>query len=326
MTLPVVFFVPNMLDWEILEPAQKHLPEIPIATNNNDVYTKFQTLGKKVYRLPVFPDLVIMARHACHKFPSKSVKKVGMRHGAYHFKRMTKAENYNLFDLYFVTSKVDLEVAERIGVTTAKACGFPKIDDAFNGALTDDLLTHYRQKASIDPGKITLIFTSTWVKSGMSAFSRWSEKIHTLADEYNLIVTLHPWFTEQDKSKIKSIPNLYFIENERTLPYIMLADICIGDNSSIIAECSALNKPIVTFKTEKSSRSLDEIDELIESISIRVETFDEMKQAIEAYKADSNLKAEERKKANKVMFDELDGKAGERMAEHIKSILPHSHT
>jgi len=320
-TTPAMFYVPNMVDWEILEPVQKYLPELPIATNSKEVEEYFHTKGKRVVRLPVFPEVVIMARHSCHKFPAKRIVKIGFRHGAYHFKRLTKAENYNLFDIYFVTSEDDLKAAQSIGVKSAQSIGFPKIDDGFNGTMDETTLNNYRLKANIDPQKTTLLFTSTWVKSGMSAFSRWSDKLSTLSDKYNLIVTLHPWFSEQDVNKIKSIPNLYFIQKEKTLPYIMISDICIGDSSSIMGECSALDKPLITFRTGESDRSLPKIEEMLERMSIRIDTFEQMLEGIETYLQNPDYKKSERIWANSVMFESLDGKAGERAAKVIKKLV-----
>jgi hypothetical protein len=321
-TLPVVFYCPSYLDWEIFQPVQKFLQPLPILTDNRQTEALFLRQKRTVYRMPFFPKAVIMCRHSCHKFPAKDIIKIGMRHGPYHFKRLTKAANFNLFDLYLMTSEADQEAAEKIGVNCSKSVGFPKLDRAFNGELNEETLQEYYLKAKIDKAKKTILFTATWIESGMSAFFKWSERVGELSDTFNIIVSLHPWIDKQHRQVISSTPGIFFIEKEETLPYIMISDYCVGDTSSILGECCALNKPIITFRCEIGKRGLEEIEEIIDSISLRIERFEELLPAIEKYEAFPGLREKERAAANRIMFDKLDGKAGLRAAEEIVKLLP----
>ncbi len=318
----VVFYCPELIDWEVFEPVQVYLKDIPILTRNREVKEFFRKNNKRVCRFPVFPKAVIMCRHACHKFPASEIIKIGMRHGPYHFKRMTKAENYNLFDLYLMTSWADNNAAKAIGVKNGKAVGFPKLDPAFNSGISEKSLREFANKARIDPNKKTLLFTATWIESGMSAFLKWYKRLGELINDYNVLVTLHPWVDRIFRQEIAKQQGVHLIEREKTLPYIMLADFCIGDTSSILAECCALNKPLITFRVSDGRRSLPEIDQILEQISIRIDDFDEILSAIKQYIAEPLLLSEERTLNNKLMFDQLDGQAGKRAAEEICSLLP----
>ncbi|MCD4830008.1 MAG: CDP-glycerol glycerophosphotransferase family protein [Candidatus Cloacimonetes bacterium] len=321
-TIPAVFYCADLHDWVIFEPVQKHLRELPVVTSNAEVVRVMRSQGKKALRMPVFPDTVIMCRHACHKFPARAITRIGMRHGPYHFKRMTSAGNYNLFDLYLMTSAADVRSAETIGVTSATAVGYPKLDRAFNGALGERELAELRQRCHLDQRKKTLLFTATWPKSGMSAFSRWHDRLSELTTTFNVLVTLHPWIEERYRQVVASTPGVFLVEDDDAVPYIVLADVCIGDTSSILAECCALDKPLITWRTERAKRTLDEIEALLERISLRVKSFEQMLTAIDDCLANPDLKRRERQEASRLMFDELDGQAGKRAAEEIVRLVP----
>ena len=109
-----VFYVHSAIDLQNWLPVQKFLAQIPLVSDKANTRKELRDMGYRVRPLPVFPKAVIMCRVATHKFPSRKVIKVGMTHGAYHFKRMPKAENYHPFSLYLFTSPQDLANAEKI--------------------------------------------------------------------------------------------------------------------------------------------------------------------------------------------------------------------
>jgi len=321
-TVSVVFYCPELIDWEVFEPIQELIKDIPIITRDREVRNYFRKMNKKVYNFPIFPKAVIMCRHACHKFPASEIIKIGLRHGPYHFKKMTSAQNYNLFDLYLMTSRADNEAASAIGVKVGKAVGFPKLDPAFNSKISVQSLRKLADKAGIDPNKKTLLFTATWIESGMSALLKWHTKLWELTDIFNILVTLHPWIDRNYRQQITHQNGVYLVGREKTLPYIMLADFCIGDTSSILAECCALNKPLITFRIRDGRRSLPEIERILEQISIRIDNFDEILPAIDKYIDEPLYLEQERALNNKLMFDQLDGKASIRATEEICRLLP----
>lgn len=317
----VVFYCADPMDYIVFQPVQKYLPPLPIVVKNIKTARYLKKRNISYQKMPNFPDAVIMCRHAAHKFPEEKIIKVGMRHGAYHFKRFTNPKNYNAFNLYLLTSLEELKFAESIGVTSAKAVGFPKLDPAFDGTYSNDYLNNLKKKMKLDENKRIVIFTATWDKSGMSAIHKWYDKLDKLSQTYNILVSVHPWTSQKYISKIKLYSSVYFIEDPDVVPYLMISDVLVGDTSSIIAEFCALDKPIITFRTPEGRRSIPEIREMIKSISIQIDNFNEIYEAIERYLKNPNEKSAQREHANKIMFTSLDGKAGKRAAREIEKLL-----
>lgn len=316
----VVFYCGDPIDYYVFEPVNKELENINYVTDKRRVKRFFDLKNIKYKTLPVFPKDVIMARHATHKFPCSKIIKIGMRHGAYHFKKMTSADNYNEFNLYLMTSDKDVKEAEKIGVKVAKAVGFPKLDMYFNNK-ENNVNKKILDKIKIQKDKPIILFTATYDKSGMSAINKWFDKLDRLTAQYNVIVTAHSWVDRKYINTIKSNPNVHFIEEFDILPYINVSDVVIGDTSSILAECCALDKPIITFRTAKSKRSLDEIESIIDTISYRINSFEELIPIIEYALLNKSELSEARKQANEIFFDQLDGKAAQRAADEIKCLI-----
>ena len=215
-----------------------------------------------------------------------------------------------------------MEIAQKNGISSTCAIGFPKLDPAFDGTLNESTLESFRQKAKLDPNRNTVIFTATWDKSGMSAIDHWIGKLHTIADTCNVLVTVHPWMSSHYITRLRRMDNIYFIDEPDALPYLMLADVMIADHSSIIAEFCALNKPIITFKTFQTQRSPNEIRTLLQNISIQIRLFSELQPAIEECLKNPDMKRKQRGAANTLMFDHFfDGKAGKRAADMILHAL-----
>lgn len=318
----IAVYCAEPIDYIIMKPALQYLSGLKFVVKNKETMTFLKSLDIQSKLLPSFPDAVIMSRHAAHKFPEKNIIKIGFRHGAYHFKKFAKSKYYNKFDLFFFTSEYETELAAQAGIACGKAIGFPKLDPAFNGLIGDDVLRAVSRKAGIQKDKKTIIFTSTWDKSGMSAIDKWIHNIHELSAAYNILVTVHSWTSKKYMDILRQHKDIFFIEEPDTLPYMMIADVCIGDYSSIIAEFCALDKPIITFCVEQTKRTVHEITEILETISIRVDDFAQLKDAIVESLNNRHSRSKFRQEASQVMFSKLDGLAGQRAAALIKSEIP----
>jgi hypothetical protein len=317
----VAFYCADPLDYEMFQHIGRHLPGISIIAKNSKTKNYLDSRGIKYLSMPAFPKVVIMGRHTPYKFPSDQIVKIGFDHGLYQFKRWTSPENYNGFDIYFVSSLKQVETAKSMGIYSTHAIGYPKLDNAFNGIYDVDFIESIKSKNKIDPNKKTILFTTTWDIAGLSAISKWIDKIEELCDEFNVLVTVHTWTKDSYKNKLRSSNRIVFIEEYDATPFLMISDILVGDYSSIIGEFCAFNKPIITFKVPSSDRTIPEIDELIKSISIQVDSFSELKKAIDYSLMNPIEKSDERLKANKILFYKLDGQAGERAATEILGLL-----
>lgn len=314
----VAAFCAVPMDVALLRPVLKHLPAMPVVVKNRRTARYARSLGMTVRFWPVFPDAVIMCRHAAHLFPCESIVRIGFRHGAYTFKAFAGAKYYNAFDAYFLTGREELERAVRHGIRSARAVGFPKLDPAFDGTWTPEKLEPLRRKLALDPDKSTVIFTATWDRSGMSAVDRWARSLLPLTDRYNILATVHPWTSGRYVRAIRRTKGVRFIEDPDTLPYLLLADALVGDSSSIIAEFCGLDKPMVTFRVPSSRRSVPHVREMLDRISLRVDSAEELPAAIAAALGNPGKLRPARAEAARHMFDSLDGKAGLRAAEIIK--------
>ena len=302
-------------------PIKKHLAEIEIVAKNKKTRDYLEKKEIPYLRMPTFPKSVIMTRHSAYKFPVKQIIKIGFNHGLYQFKKWTATEHFNRFNIFFVSSNEQVKVAKTRGITTTKAIGYPKLDNAFNGMYNKCFLNKLKDRININKDKRTIIFTSTWNLHELSALNRWIDRVEELAKTYNILFTVHTWTEKRKIIKLKSIKGTFFIDSFDITPYLMIADVFVGDYSSIIGEACGLNKPIITFRVPESKRSIKEITEMIESISIRINEFDELQKAIEQSLSNPDELKHEREKANKIMFYALDGNAGKRAAEEIIELV-----
>ncbi len=317
----LVFYCADPLDYEMFLPIQKYLPEIEIIAKNSKTRNYLDNKGIAYLRMPTFPKAVVMARHAPHKFPVKEIIKIGFDHGLYQFKKWTSPENYNRFNRYFVSSPEQVKNAEALGITTTKAIGYPKLDNAFNETYNNTYLDKIRTQLNLDKNKATIIFTSTWNVDGLSALDRWIDRVGELTKKYNVLITVHTWTEKSKLEKLKKIKNAFFLDSFDVTPYLMIADVFVGDYNSLIGEACALDKPIITFKVPESKRTIDAIVKMIKNISIQINNFNEIETAIEQSLTNPTERAHERKKANEIMYLALDGKAGKRAADEILSLV-----
>lgn len=316
---PIVdFYCDNITDYICFKKILPHYPQIRIVAKNKKVQAELSHYKIEALVYPSYPDLVIMCRHSTWRYPLRSIIKIGMRHGPYHFKDFIKADSYNEFTKYLFTSPTEAKQAQELGITTGEGVGFPKLDDAFDGSISQIHLDKLKKSLNLEISKATIIFSATWSKKDYSAILKWYDKLDLLAKQYNILVTVHEWTPEYIKENLRKNKNINFVTDREILPYLMLADIMVGDISSIIAEFTALNKPVITFKVPVGGRISAEIVEMLDEISYRVDSIEEVERVIgEILTTKSDIHQARRAFYNFRMFGELDGKANLRAKEVI---------
>ena len=316
------FLCGNIVDYICFKDVHEVMPEVRIVARNKKVKKVLHKYGIDSVVYPTFPSVIIMARHLTRKYPSKNLKKIGMRHGAYHFKDFINRKEYNAFDKYFVTSKKEVEIALSKGITSTVAVGFPKIDSLFNGNL--DI---YKVKSdlfstlNLDNNKKTILFTATWNKNGYSAIDGWYDQLHRLTSTYNVLVTTHHLISKDKIERIKETKDVIYLADKDIMKYYTVADVMIGDISSIIAEFCALDKPIVTFKVKETKRFTSEIIEMLDEITYRIDSFQDLIDILPTALESPMFHSDKRAFYNTVMFDELDGLASIRAKDEILSLV-----
>jgi CDP-glycerol glycerophosphotransferase (TagB/SpsB family) len=314
----IAYYCDNELDLEILRNI--NIPGAFYIARNAKIARIIKKNKLKVKKWPAFPQTVIMARHAFHRFPSKEIIKIGLRHGPYHFKKMISKEKYDAFDLFLLTSKTELEKAINLGFKNVVVGGYPKLDSFFlpETAAESKELFH---KWHLLPERKNLLFSATWDRSGLSAIDRWIDRIGSLTNSFNVLVTLHPKMSSHYRRKLQKIEGIRFVPSGDLTACMVLADYLICDTSSIIGEFCALNKPIITFRMEAKNRLTPEITEMISRISLQIDHFDELISAIGDYIRNPQLKQKERDYFNKIIFDDLDVKQGKKAEMRILDFL-----
>ncbi len=297
----VCFYAHEELDYEVFKNLHKLLPFIEIIAANSKLarklYNKYEITAKPY---PHFPDVLIMARHSLHKFPMANIKKIGMRHGPYHFKNFISAEKYNKFDMFLFTSEREVEEAKALGIRVAECGGFPKSDSLFDSELKSQAISE--KEKIFGNSKPTLLFSSTWYKSGLSGVSYWYERVSELSDSYNILVTLHPWTDKKYVEAIQSISSVKFVDSSELYLYMLMSDLLIADTSSIIAEFMLLRRPIITFKIPPKGRLSQEIANMLELSTFRVSNFDELSKTIKLALESPFTFSDEVEKYLKIMF------------------------
>jgi len=321
-TEDVVLYCANTLDYQIFAPIQKYLQPLPVVAKDKKAQRELAAIGVTAKLLPSFPEGVIMCRQAAYRFPAGAIKKIGVSHGAYNFKPFASAESHNLLDRYFMTSSTDVDNARKAGIRSAFAVGYPKLDPAFDGTYDTVFCKNFREQIGLDKNKKTLLFTATWDKSGQSAVAQWADKLAQFTQRYNVMVTVHPWTSAPFVKQIRNTLGVLFIDTFDVIPYIMQADVCVGDTSSILGECCALDKDIITFNVPENKRTVPHVHKMIRDFSLQIDNATQLDDAIQRSLKNPQEKQAQRAAANQIMFDTLDGKAGQRAADEILRFFP----
>ncbi|MBN1154587.1 CDP-glycerol glycerophosphotransferase family protein [candidate division KSB1 bacterium] len=315
----LALYCANVEDYLVIENVIPHLRLKPIIiAKNKATQRELRRIGVDSKIWPAYPEKIIMARHALHKFPLCAIFKIGMRHGPYHFKKFIKKERYNSFNVFLFTSNDEVATARQKGISNAENGGYPKLDSFKKPEIKDRAAKLERE---YNDGKIKLLFSATYDRSGISAIEQWYSRLDKLTDRYHIFVTLHPLMSPHYREYLLNVRNILLIEPKELMEYMLLCDILISDTSSIIGEFCSLDKPIITFKVEGRGRFDEKTADMIRKISIQIDDFTQLESVIDDYMKDSTIRQPERAQFNVVMFDDLQASHGQRAAKIINRML-----
>ncbi|WP_438865512.1 CDP-glycerol glycerophosphotransferase family protein [Neptunicella sp.] len=179
--------------------------------------------------------------------------KVSLHHGFMGFKTRAKDNvNYffvirDCFDLYCTYGPTTTEpykvLAKQLGHFRVQETGFSKMDPYFNTS----------KSSNPDKQRPIILFSSTFSPRMTQAPALIDTiKQLSLSREWEWKVTFHPKMDKSVVNAYKAIQhdNLTFIETDDLTPYMLEADLMLGDNSSMLIDFLLLDKPVVTFKNE----------------------------------------------------------------------------
>lgn len=303
----VHFYAAEELDYVVFKNVHKLIPKVQIVASNKNLIS----ILKNNYNIesllyPTFPDLILMARHSLHKYPTNKILKIGMRHGPYHFKDFIGPEKYNRFDLFLLTSESEVKEARDIGIVKSISGGFPKSDDLYD---PKKMIEAEIIKNEIFPNnKKTILFSSTWDKSGISSVNYWASELNRFTEKYNVLVTVHSWTNKDLIRKIKQTKLVYFIDSKDLNLYLHMTDCLISDTSSLIAEFMLLDRPIITFEIPAQKRLSENIVKMLEQTTYRIKQLDELSLTLETAFGSYIKNSEIRYKFIELMFNKNLGK------------------
>ncbi len=317
----MVIYVESEHDYHIVEYMLPHIKTpFRMVARNGLVASRLRERGIDVGIWPAFPSMLIMTRHAFHRFPIRDIRKIGMMHGPYFFKKMVSSKKYNTFDLYLFSSKNGLHHARERGVRCGVVGGYPRID-AFRDPVVSELCHQLKTEFEYSEHKITILFSATWDGSGQSAIDRWVDHLSDLKAKYNIIVSLHPMMSKSYVSKAQRTDGVLMVGQHQLYAAMLMADFMVCDTSSIIAEYCVLGKPIITFAVNAAPRLTQEIQSMIKDISVQIDILDELDGVVKQYLNQPDLKRESRQRWRQIMYDDTNISHGEKAAAVINSFM-----
>ncbi len=128
-------------------------------------------------------------------------------------------------------------------------------------AFYDDLAA---QEIPIDQSKRTLLYAPTWndADGSSSFFTHGGQVIKQLPHDWNLIIKLHPLIEQRNPAEFYSLsglaekkPNLFLVhEFPPVYPLLAMADIYLGDHSSVGYDFLSFNRPLYFLPTKAPGR------------------------------------------------------------------------
>jgi CDP-glycerol glycerophosphotransferase (TagB/SpsB family) len=162
-------------------------------------------------------------------------------------------EEKNKFDIRFIEGDFRLRKLKELypdAKTVWENVGFSKLDDVF--AYSSDEKESLYDKYQLDRKKPTLLYAPTFYPSSLE---KMSDRFPKDFEEYNIIVKPHYYTYLRKKYKAQrnklnkwaKFSNVYFakFEDYNIVPFYAIADLLISDESSVVFEFAALNKPVI---------------------------------------------------------------------------------
>jgi hypothetical protein len=148
--------------------------------------------------------------------------------------------------------------------------GLPKLDPFFLGVYRRETII---DRHNLDPIKKIVLYAPTYKPTSLF---RVGEQIHTLLDEYNVIVKLHPYswsgkYAPHSQHRlyeqlVRTYPSLCLVPREEhdIMPYLFAADTMISEASSVINEFLALDRCGIIFDLEDEKLKHSDGEALLE--------------------------------------------------------------
>ncbi|MFQ6616064.1 MAG: CDP-glycerol glycerophosphotransferase family protein [Fidelibacterota bacterium] len=267
---------------------------------------------------------------------------VGMAYHGIGVKPSYWLDNHPRLDLRFVEGPYRKRQLREKGIETdLEVTGFAKLDPLFNGRTESP--PSVLAKLDLDSTKRTIVYAPTFYPSSVEPFGM---KLAENTQDFNLIIKLHTWVyfrkkfgglslkhqrriveeAERRFSHVRVLPPEFY----NIVPLYGAADLLITEASSTIFEMMALDKPVILCRFHRlrvshrlfrrrlyRKRLSEKMEREVTEFCTRLEHPDDLKDSVDSSLSQS-LPAEGKRDAyKKDMLFKLDGKASERIRDHL---------
>lgn len=269
-------------------------------------------------------------------------KSVQIFHGGLSDKRYLESARLITYDLVLFPGQKSVDKVVLAGtlpwLNEWHLVGYPKFDNYINGKLLPALKFSNQRK--------TILYAPTWVSEatsmrigdrsahGESSLLTWSlEIIRQLSSEYNIILKFHSNLLEDKLDIYKRIDklinelnceeNVKRVFDDNIVPYMLSADLMISDISSVCYEWLHFNKPIVFANPAPGKyqvgNKITDNTYVWQAGSVINDAFEIQK--LIAHELEHDSKGDIRTRLFEYAIYQPDGKATERQAYLIESLL-----
>ena len=250
-------------------------------------------------------------------------------------------EDKNRFDIRFIEGEFRLKRLKELypnAKTVWENVGFSKLDDVFRYTpkMKDDLL----QRLGLNKNKPTLLYAPTFYPSSIENMSN---KFPEEFSDFNLIIKPHYYSYLRKKYKAQrkkfkkweKYDNVYFagFEDYNIAPFYAVSDLLISDESSVIFEFAALDKPVICnrfihlrlsyrlFGRYKFNKRMESAMNRFRDIGENVWKYKKLKDTVESELKHPGNNHEKRMEYTKEIIGPVDGKVSVRMVDLLEREL-----
>ena len=249
-------------------------------------------------------------------------------------------EEKNKFDIRFIEGAFRLRRLKDLypnAKTIWENVGFSKLDDvlAYKPNEISDLFNHY----GLDRNKKTILYAPTFYPSSLE---KMPDNFPEQFKDYNLIIKPHFFSYIRKKYKKqrrklelwKNYNNVYVagFDDFNIVPFYALADLLISDESSVVFEFAALDKPVILnrflklrlsyrlFGQRKFKKRMEPAMDQFRDLGENIWRFKDLKDTVEHELANPENYKQRRAECTHEIIGPVDGKVSVRMVDLLENL------
>lgn len=263
--------------------------------------------------------------HACGAFKTFGFSRLGKDGGPNQTSR-----NHRNYDYAMVSSsEIRRFYAEGFGIDEkgVKALGIPRTDDFFKEEYKEEICKRLYEQYPVLKDKKVILFAPTFRGNGANTANYPFDKfdvgalLEEVGEEYVVIIKHHPFVLQKHPVKGKLAECVLDLSKESEInDLLFVTDLLITDYSSVIFEASLLNIPMLFYAYDLEDYVVNRDFYYPFKNFVPGKIVRNMEQIIKAIRI-KDFEAEKVETFKHRFFDDLDGKASQRVADFIMELL-----